>query len=138
MLAMLGACSGSSSASAKKGETPQQFLDKLDAAVRKGDVNTRVALLHPAVITRYGEQQCRDFLSSPAAQDAKRRDKVQRVGKTEPFDFSTDDGGIPVPAATLVQVKSTIQGKKSERDLHLARVEGKYRYFIDCGTPISR
>src|SRR5712692_461907 len=44
-------------------ESPQEFLDRLDAAVRKGDTDFRVARLHPAVIARYGEDQCRTFLA---------------------------------------------------------------------------
>ena len=59
------ACGGSSSESDKREEAVQKFLDRLDNAVRDGDTATRVALLHPAVIDRYGEQQCRDFLASP-------------------------------------------------------------------------
>jgi hypothetical protein len=106
--------------------------------VRQSDTATRVALLHPAVIERYGEQQCRDFLASPEAEDPSRRDKVNRVDKPAPFDFTTDDGAIPIPNAQLVLVKETFQKKKSERELHVARVDGEYRYFIDCGTPLVR
>jgi hypothetical protein len=137
-------CGGSSSGDEKgkgkgKGsESPQKFLDKLNAAVRKGDTNVRVALLHPAVVERYGEQQCRDFLATPELTDPTRKDKVKRVDKPKPFEFNTDDGAIPIPDAQLLLVKETYQGKKTERELHLARVDGEYRYFIDCGTPLPR
>jgi len=131
-------CDGSRSEKDKAKEAVQKFLDKLDKAVRQSDTATRVALLHPAVIERYGEQQCRDFLASPEAEDPSRRDKVNRVDKPAPFDFTTDDGAIPIPNAQLVLVKETFQKKKSERELHVARVDGEYRYFIDCGTPLVR
>ena len=136
-----GGCGGSSSAkenSKEKKESPQQFLDKLNAAVRKGETDVRVALLHPAVLERYGEQQCRDFLATPEAQDTTRKDKVKRVDKPKPFDFTTDDGALPIPNAQFVLVEETYQKKKSRRELHLARVDGEYRYFIDCGVPLPR
>jgi hypothetical protein len=135
-------CGGSSSAhetgKGKKKESPQKFLDKLNAAVRKGQTDVRVALLHPAVIERYGEQQCRDFLAMPELVDTTRKDKVQRVDKPKPFEFTTDDGALPIPNAQFVLVQETYRGKKSRRELHLARVNGEYRYFIDCGVPLPR
>ena len=137
-------CGGSSSGNGKgdskdKGsESPQQFLDKLNDAVHKGQADVRVALLHPAVIERYGEQQCLDFLSQPDATDPTRKDKVKRVDKPKPFDFTTDDGALPIPNAQFVLVEETYQKKKSRRELHLARVNGEYRYFIDCGVPLPR
>jgi hypothetical protein len=88
VLALAGVdCGGSSSEKDEAKEAVQKFLDKLDKAVRQSDTATRVALLHPAVIERYGEQQCRDFLASPEAQDPSRRDKVNRVDKPAPFDL---------------------------------------------------
>ena len=133
-----GSGSGSEKGDAKGSESPQKFLDKLNAAVRKGDTDVRVALLHPAVIERYGEQQCRDFLATPELQDTTRKDKVQHVDKPEPFEFTTDDGVLPIPNAQLVLVQETYQKKKSRRELHLARANGEYRYFIDCGVPLPR
>jgi hypothetical protein len=135
-------CGGSSSGNGKGKSTGkeavQKFLDQLDAAVHNGDIAFRVARLHPAVIQRYGEQQCRDFLATPVAQDPSRRDKVSRVDKPARFEFTTDDGAIPIPNAQLVLVKETFEKKKGERELHVALVDGEYRYFIDCGTPIPR
>lgn len=132
-------CGGSSPETDEAKDGVQKFLDGLDKAVRDGDTATRVALLHPAVIARYGEQQCRDFLAGPLAQpDPSRRDKVVRVDKPAPFEFSMDDGTIPLADARLVIVEETFQKRKSERELHVAPVNGRYRYFIDCGTPLMR
>ena len=131
-------CGGSSSETDKAKEAVQKFLDRLDKAVRDGDIDFRVSHLHPAVIARYGEPQCRNFLASPEAQDPSRRDKVLRVDKPEPFDFTTDDGAIPIRNARLVVVQETFQKKKSERELHVALVDGRHRYYIDCGTPLAR
>jgi hypothetical protein len=42
------------------------------------------------------------------------------------------------PNAQFVIVKETFQKKKSERELHVALVDGEHRYFIVCGTPLVR
>jgi hypothetical protein len=135
------ACGGSDSGngSGEDGTAIQKFFDQLDEAVRKGDTDFRVARLHPAVIDRYGEQQCRDFLSSPqAAPDPSRKDKVERVDKPESFDFTTDDGAVSIPDAQLVLVEETFRKKTTTRELHVAKIDGEFRYFIDCGTPLMR
>jgi hypothetical protein len=140
------ACGGSSSGTSKRKvdgadgadkEAVEKFL--VDEAVREGNTQFRVARLHPEVIDRYGEQQCRDFLAGPdAGPDPSRKDKVLRVDKPEAFDFTTDDGAIPVANAQLVLVKETFKKKTTERELHVASVNGELRYFIDCGAPLQR
>src|SRR5438045_4961194 len=95
----LGACSsasGSDSGGGSKAKAEvQKFLNQLSAAVRTNDVNFRLAHLHPAVIERYGEQQCRDFLAGQ--QDATRKDKVKKVGKPESFRYATDNQSATIP-----------------------------------------
>ena len=112
----------------------QQFLDQLDAAVRQGNIDFRVARLNPAVIERYGEQQCRDFLAAQPP-DNTRADQVKRVGKAEAFEYATDNLSGTIPDSIPVHVRETRMGKKADRNLHLARVNGELTYFIDCGTP---
>jgi hypothetical protein len=34
-------------------------------------------------------------------------------------------------------VKETNKGKKGDRNIHLARVNGQLTYFIDCGQPLA-
>jgi hypothetical protein len=142
------ACGGSSSEKSERKvdgadgadkEAVKKFLDRLDEAVREGNTEFRVARLHPEVLDRYGEQQCRDFLAGPeAGPDPSRKDKVLRVDKPEAFDFTTDDGAIPVANAQLVLVKETFKKKTTERELHVASVNGQLHYFIDCGAPLQR
>jgi hypothetical protein len=135
---LFGACSsasGSDSGGGSKAKTEvRKFLNELDSAVRSGNVDLRLARLHPTVIARYGEQQCRDFLASQ--QDATRRDKVKKVGKPESFEYATDNQSGTIADSLPVQVQETIKGKKRERNIHLARVNGQLTYFIDCGQPL--
>jgi hypothetical protein len=123
---------GSGSKKAKK--EAQAFLNELDTAVREGNIDVRIARLNPAVIDRYGEQQCRDFLAGQ--EDNTRRDKVKSVGKPEPFEYASDSQTVTVPDAFPVKVRATIKGKKGDRNIHLARVNGQLTYFIDCGQPL--
>jgi hypothetical protein len=114
----------------------QNFLNVLDAAVRTGNTDLRLAHLNPAVISRYGEPQCRDFLAGQ--HDKTRRDQVTSVGKPESFEYATDNQAVVIPDAIPVQVRETSKGKKGDRNIHLARVNGQLTYFIDCGGPLVR
>ncbi|HEV3135639.1 MAG TPA: hypothetical protein VG348_13145 [Acidimicrobiia bacterium] len=130
----LGGCSSGGDSTEKS--DVQKFLNMLDVAVRTGNTNFRVAHLNQAVIDRYGEQQCRDFLAGQ--QDKTRKDKVKKVGKPESFEYATDDQSVVVPQALPVQVHETSKGKKGDRNIHLARINGRFSYFIDCGGPLVR
>ncbi len=144
VIATLGACSSSGSSSGSgsgSGNKPptvkaaQKFANELDAAVRSGNVDFRIAHLNPAVIARYGEDQCRSFLATQ--QDATRKTKVKTVGKPEPFEYASDNLSTTIPDTLPVLVKQTIQGKPGERNIHVAFVNGQYSFFIDCGNAIG-
>ena len=135
---LFGACSsasGSDSGGGSKAKSEvKKFLNELDAAVRSGNVDLRLARLNPAVIARYGEQQCRDFLAN--TQDVTRKDKVKKVGKPETYEYTTDKVSATIPDSLPVLTKETNKGKKGDRNIHLARVNGQLTYFIDCGRPL--
>jgi hypothetical protein len=130
-----GGSGGTGKRSGTKAEV-QQFLDELDAAEREGNTDVRFGRLNPAVIERYGEDQCRTFIAGQ--QDKSRRDKVERVGKPRPYAYATDNLSVTVPDTLPVFVRATIKKKKGERNLNLARVNGQLTYFIDCGQPLAQ
>jgi hypothetical protein len=136
---LLGACSSASGSDGGGGSKAksevQKFLNQLSAAVRNNDVDFRIAHLHPTVIERYGEQQCRDFLAGQ--QDTTRKDKVRKVGKPESYQYTTDKQSARIADALPVLTKETNKGKKGDRSIHLARVNGQLTYFIDCGQPLA-
>jgi len=136
---LLGACSSASGSDGGGGSKAKsevkKFLNEIDAAARAGNVDLRLARLNPAVIARYGEQQCRDFLAGQ--HDATRKDTVTKVGKPESYQYSTDNQSAIIPDALPVQVRETNKGKKGDRNIHLARVNGRLTYFIDCGQPLA-
>ena len=131
----LGACSGGSDSGGEAKAEVKKFLNEIDAAARAGNVDLRLARLNPAVIARYGEQQCRDFLAGQ--HDATRKDTVTKVGKPESYQYATDNQSAIIPDALPVQVRETNKGKKGDRNIHLARVNGQLTYFIDCGQPLG-
>ena len=63
---------------------------------------------------------------------------VTRVGKPEAFEYDTDNLSVTIPDALPVHVRETRMGKKADRNLHLARVNGELTYFVDCGAPVVR
>jgi len=136
---LFGACSSASgsdgSGGSKAKSEVKKFLNELDAAVRSGNVDLRLARLNPAVIARYGEQQCRDFLAGQ--HDPTRKDTVTKVGKPESYQYASDNQSAVIPDALPVQVRETNKGKKGDRNIHLARVNGQLTYFIDCGQPLG-
>jgi hypothetical protein len=141
----LGGCGGSSGKGDSDGKTgrksgtkaeAKQFLDELDAAEREGNTDVRMARLHPAVISRYGEDQCRTFIAGQ--QDKTRRHKVNSVGKARPYEYTTDNLSVTIPDTVPAFVRETFRGKKRERNLNLARVNGQFTYFIDCGQPVAQ
>jgi hypothetical protein len=136
---LFGACSSASGSDGGGGSKAksevQKFLNQLSAAVRNNDVDFRIAHLHPTVIERFGEQQCRDFLAGQ--QDATRKDRVKKVGKPESYEFASDKLSATIPESLPVLTKETNKGKKGDRNIHLARVNGQLTYFIDCGQPLA-
>lgn len=116
-------------------ETPEEFLAALAEAARTGDTGFRVERLHPVVIERYGSAACRANLSTA---DPTRAFVVQSVrSKREAFDYSSDGQSVTIPATVVVDVQSTMNGQTSPTSVHIKKVDGRFTYFVDCGTPAT-
>jgi hypothetical protein len=111
------------------------FYEGLDPAIRAADADILVPLLHPATIERYGEPACRTYLGGLA--DPTLDIEVASVAGPAPWDYITDDLTTTIPDAWTVQAAFTSQGATSDRELHVALVDGEVRWFTDCGTPLS-
>jgi hypothetical protein len=110
------------------------FYEGLDPAIRAADADILVPLLHPATIERYGEPACRTYLGGLA--DPTLDIEVASVAGPAPWDYQTDDLTTTIPAAWTVEAAFTSQGATSDRELHVALVDGEVRWFTDCGTPL--
>ncbi len=113
----------------------EAFYEGLDPAIRAADADVLVPLLHPATIERYGEPACRTYLGGLA--DPTLDIEVASVSGPEPWDYLTDDRTTTIPDAWTVSAAFTSQGATSDRELHVAFVDGEVRWFTDCGAPLA-
>lgn len=111
------------------------FYEGLDPAIRAADADVLVPLLHPATIERYGEPACRTYLGGLA--DPTLDIEVGSVTGPAPWDYVTDDRSTTIPDTWTVQASFTSQGVTSDRELHVALVDGEVRWFTDCGSPLA-
>src|SRR2546429_1330378 len=83
-------------AKSTKGETPQQFLDKLGQAVREGDVNFQLERLNAATISRYGNDACRTELGTRT--DPTRSYTIKSVApQKQAYDYASDGQSVTIP-----------------------------------------
>jgi hypothetical protein len=128
---------GSSSATTvtvrSSGETPQAFLASFVAALRGGNQSFLFDRLDPAVIARYGTAQCQAYV--PELFDPNASLQLVKVTGPATFDYATDGRSTQVQGVYTFTVQGTVAGRTGTRDYHLALVNGRYRIFVDCGTP---
>jgi hypothetical protein len=112
-------------------ETPQQFLDALSAAITNHDAAFLSNRLHPAVIARYGKAAC-DAYTAGALTPV--QFVVTEVKRPADYAWTTDGQTTNVPNTNEVAVRQTTGGTTQDRTIHIARVDGTWRWFTDC-TP---
>lgn len=111
-------------------ETAAQFLASLSTALTNGDAKFLRERLHPAVIDRYGAAPCDAFAASAHAP----ADIVlNQLGPPSTYAWQTDGLTRDVPDT------NTVPATESGRPVtvHIALVEGTWRWFTDCGTPAT-
>ena len=115
-------------------ENPASFLAAYVAALRGGDRTFLFDRMHPVVIARYGATQCQavtSLLVDPNASLA-----LVSVSGPATFDYASDGRSTPVRDTYTFAVSGTVGGKAGPRQYHFAVVDGRYRTFVDCGTPV--
>jgi hypothetical protein len=121
-------------ATSTKGETPQQFLDKLGQAVREGDVNFQLERLNAATISRYGKDACRTELGTRT--DPTRSYTIKSVSpQKQAYDYASDGQSVTIPGTTTVEADVVFEGQAQPVTLHLVEKNGQFTYLTDCGTP---
>lgn len=111
--------------------TAEDFADALQALFRSGDTQYLADRLHPLVFERYGEGQCRDYVSGFEA-DPKTVWTVMSSSGPDPWAWETDGLTTIVTDAWTVVVEIPDNG---QRDVHFAPFDGTWRWFVDCGDP---
>jgi hypothetical protein len=114
-------------------ETPEQFLALFLTALH-GDSGFLFDRLDPVVIARYGADQCRAFvpkLLDPAAQL-----RLVSVSGPTTYAWTTEGRTAMVDSVYALMVDGVVQGVTGARTYHIALVDGRFRIFADCGTPL--
>jgi hypothetical protein len=110
-------------------ETAQQFVTSLAAALTNGDAAFLRARLHPVVVERYGSAGCDAYA---AGQHTPTNMVAQEVHAPDVFAWQSDGLSRDVPDTNTVV---TVQGGQTST-IHIALVDGLWRWFADCGAPL--
>ena len=86
------------------------------------------------MITRYGAEQCADWITSDIAGDDIRWEVRSSSGPQE-WDYASDDLSTIIADAWILDARQT-DADPPERELHFAPWEGTWRWFTDCGEPV--
>jgi hypothetical protein len=115
-------------------ETPQEFLTMLGDGLALGGNEFMVSRLHPAVIERYGEEQCRQ--SMVKTPDPAARFDIISVSDPAPYAWATDGLSTDIPDTLTVGVTRTSSQGATDVAIHITPVDGEFRWFTDCGDPL--
>jgi hypothetical protein len=114
-------------------ETVSDFVVALGHALTNGDNSFLRARLHPAVVERYGSAACDAFAAGPHTPVDF---TVQSVSAPTVYTWSTDGLSRDVPGTNTVTVTSVVNGQAQPTTVHVAFVDGTWRWFTDCGDPL--
>lgn len=115
-------------------EQPGAFLASFVQALRKGDANFLVDRLDPAVIARYGAEQCR--ASVPRLFDSTAALTLRSTAGPAAFQYATDGKSVTVQDVYTLGVDGVVGGQPATREYHVALVDGRFHIFFDCGDPL--
>ena len=103
----------------------------MSAAITNRDSTFLSSRLHPAVIARYGKPACDAYTSSALTPV---QFVVTEVKRPSVYEWTTDGHTTNVPDTNEVAVRQTVGSTTQDRAIHIARVDGTWRWFTDC-TP---
>jgi hypothetical protein len=119
---------------AARAEDPQTFLNAFVSALRTNDRSFLFARMHPAVIARYGQAQCEAFTAQPPDPNSTLR--LVRVSAPSSYDYASDGRSTRISDVYTFTVEGTVAGATGTHQYHFALVDGRFRYFVDCGDPV--
>jgi hypothetical protein len=115
-------------------EAPESFVPRLAAAIREGNQGFLFQRLHPLVLERYGEQQCRTALE--AFDDPSFELEVLSTTGPDPWRWRTDGVTTRVEETFDVEVTRRAGGEETSDVVHVSPVGRQQRWFTDCGDPV--
>lgn len=123
-----------STAAVSVSEKPAAFLASFVRALRSSDATFLFDRLDRAVIARYGAPACRSAI--PELFDSTVALKLTSVSGPRTFTYAGGGKSVGVPDVYTFNVTGVIFGQAATRQYHLALVDGRFRTFLDCGTPL--
>jgi len=114
-------------------EDPEEFYALFETAFRTNDAAFLFDRLHPTVLARYGEQQCRDYSASLSQPDIEV--DVGAVTEVESFVYDTDGIKETVSDALRARVRLSSGGVSQTQRAHLVAIDEVLHWFTDCGDP---
>ncbi len=112
-------------------ESTAAFVDGLVAAFRAGAAATYVDRLDPAVIKRYGANQCESFLGS-LHQPTLAYTIRSQDGPTS-WKYASDGRTTRILSTYVLAVDRTEDGVTTPITMHLGVRSGRLTFFSDCG-----
>jgi hypothetical protein len=112
------------------------FVAQLDTALASGDTNFTLAHLHPAVIDRYGVDECRAYVAT--LKDPSKHFAVHgNVTPPQDYTYASDGKSTVVPGVVGVTASVVTPASTTPTVVHTVVVDGLYRWFTDCGAPVG-
>ncbi len=108
------------------------FVAAFDSWHANGDVDALAASLHPAVLHRYGAEQCEAYLDGVVGTISEIEVVEQR---SEPWNYPVDDRATQILNSQTVVVDADLGEQRERVELHVADYAGTVRWFTDCGDP---
>jgi hypothetical protein len=109
----------------------KRLIAQLNGAFRTKNVAFLLDHLHPAVISRYGTNECRTHLTTLVGE----RPRITAHGYGAPVDYLYSSDGLSATVHNVVPVRATvtISGKPTGTTVHVTGT----RWFTDCGMPTN-
>lgn len=111
----------------------REFFTRYETAHRDGDADALFDALHPAVIGRYGEAQCRSYIDQVVGSVAELR---VVSGMTSAWDYPLDGLTTEIAGSVSIALEGEFGGVQQQPEVHVAPAEGAIRWFADCGEPL--
>jgi hypothetical protein len=111
-------------------ETAGDFLTALSNALTNGDTKFIRERMHPVVVERYGSATCDAFAAGPHPAT---NIVVNQLAPPGNYSWQTD--GLTRDVPDVNTATATVNG--SPASVHVALVDGVWRWFTDCGTPVA-
>ena len=116
-------------------ETLDAFIQAFVPALQFNDAAFLLDRLHPAVLELYGAETCQSTLAQRKIDPTYDIEVLSSSGPG-PWAWEVDGRTTPIAEVYTIDAIQTREGEKKARPMHLGQVDGRFRWFTDCGDPL--